>query len=101
MPPDDAGAAAGSSAQPPAAALTPQLEALESQGLLRTRRLLQSPQQAVVRVDGSDVLAFCSNDYLGLAADPRLRDAACEGAARYGVGGGASHLILEIGRAHV
>lgn len=100
MPLEDAGAAAGSSAQLPAAALTPQLEALESQGLLRTRRHLQSPQQATARVDGRDVIAFCSNDYLGLAADPRLRDAACEGAARYGVGGGASHLILGHGEAH-
>ena len=100
MPLEDAGAVAGSSAQLPAAALTPQLETLESGGLLRTRRLLQSPQQAAARVDGREVVAFCSNDYLGLAADPRLGVAACEGVARYGVGGGASHLILGHSEAH-
>ncbi len=97
---EDAGAQAGSSAQPPAAALAPQLAALKEQGLLRTRRLLQSPQQVNANVDGRDVIAFCSNDYLGLAADPRLREAAAEGAALYGVGAGASHLILGHGAAH-
>ncbi len=97
---EDAGVDAGSSAEPPAAALAPQIAALGAQGLLRTRRLLQSPQQAGVRVDGRDVIAFCSNDYLGLAADPRLRDAAIEGAALYGVGAGASHLILGHSAAH-
>ena len=100
MPLEEAGAVVGSSAQLPAAALTPQLKVLESDGLLRTRRLLQSPQQAEVRVDGRDVVAFCSNDYLGLAADPRLNEAAREGVSRYGVGGGASHLILGHSEAH-
>ena len=100
MPREDAGADAGTSAQLPAAALAPQLEVLEANGLLRTRRLLQSAQQAQARVDGREVVAFCSNDYLGLAADTRLRDAACEGASLYGVGGGASHLILGHGNAH-
>ena len=98
MPRDDAGA--GTSAQPPAAALAPQLAAQEAAGLWRTRRVLQSPQQVEARVDDQDCLAFCSNDYLGLAADARLREAACEGASRYGVGGGASHLILGHGAAH-
>ena len=51
-------------------------------------------------MDGRDVIAFCSNDYLGLAADPRLCEAAREGVARYGVGGGASHLILGHSEAH-
>lgn len=100
MPSENTGAVAGTSAQLPAAALAPQLQALESDGLLRRRRLLQSPQQAVARVDGREVVAFCSNDYLGLAADARLRDAACEGAARYGAGSGASHLILGHSDAH-
>jgi len=54
----------------------------------------------VARVDGRDVVAVCSNDYLGLAADPRLGEAACAGVARYGVGGGASHLILGHSEAH-
>ncbi len=97
---EDAVAAAGSSAELPAAALAPQIADLATQSLLRTRRLLQSPQQAEVHVDGCDVVAFCSNDYLGLAADPRLRDAAIAGAALYGVGAGASHLILGHSAAH-
>jgi 8-amino-7-oxononanoate synthase len=46
------------------------------------------------------MLAFCSNDYLGLAAHPRLVEALCEGAERYGVGSGASHLISGHSRAH-
>ena len=45
-------------------------------------------------VEGREVIAFCSNDYLGLASDPRLTAAAREGAERFGVGAGASHLIL-------
>lgn len=72
----------------------------EARGLRRTRRLLESPQRARVTVDGRDYVAFCSNDYLGLAADPRLAAAANEGIARYGVGGGASHLILGHSSAH-
>ena len=100
MPREEAGAVAGSSAEAPAAALAVQITALNAQGLLRTRCLLQSPQQAEVRVDGREVVAFCSNDYLGLAADPRLCAAAAEGAARYGVGAGASHLILGHSSAH-
>lgn len=72
----------------------------DARGLRRTRRLLETPQRSHVTVDGSEYLAFCSNDYLGLAADPRLVAAAREGAGRYGVGGGASHLILGHSAAH-
>ncbi len=72
----------------------------DARGLRRTRRLLATPQRAHVTVDGSEYLAFCSNDYLGLAADPRLVAAVREGAGRYGVGGGASHLILGHSAAH-
>ncbi len=76
------------------AELAADLELREAQGLRRRRRLLGSPQRARVRVDGSEFVAFCSNDYLGLAADPRLTAAARDGLERYGVGAGASHLIL-------
>jgi len=72
----------------------------DSQGLRRTRRQLQSPQRARVRVDGRDYIAFCSNDYLGLAADPRLAAAAKSGIDLYGVGAGASHLVLGHCTAH-
>jgi 8-amino-7-oxononanoate synthase len=67
---------------------------------MRGRRVLESPQGAHVVVDGREVVAFCSNDYLGLASDSRLTAAAREGAARYGVGAGASHLILGHSAAH-
>ena len=74
--------------------LSVELAALDMRGLRRHRRMLESPQSAHVVVDGRDLVAFCSNDYLGLAADPRLIAAACEGARASGVGAGASHLIL-------
>ena len=62
-------------------------------GLSRRRRIVDSPQGARLSVDGRDIVHFGSNDYLGLAADPRVVAAAQHGAARYGVGAGASHLI--------
>jgi 8-amino-7-oxononanoate synthase len=83
-----------------AAALHAELEELEAAGLRRTRRLLETPQGARVTVDGREFVAFCSNDYLGLAAHPELIEAARAGAARYGVGTGASHLILGHSTSH-
>jgi 8-amino-7-oxononanoate synthase len=70
-----------------------ELGQLDAQGLLRSRRLLESAQGAHVRVDGRDVLSFCSNDYLGLAAHPALIAAASQAVCDIGVGAGASHLI--------
>ena len=81
-------------------ALAAELAELEAQGLKRRRRVLESPQGARVRVDGRDYVAFCSNDYLGLAAHPELIEAAREGAARHGVGAGASHLLSGHTTAH-
>ncbi|MBI4183046.1 MAG: 8-amino-7-oxononanoate synthase [Proteobacteria bacterium] len=81
-------------------ALASELAELESRGLRRVRRVLQTAQSARVSVDGRTYLAFCSNDYLGLASDPRLARAAQEGCGRYGVGAGASHLILGHSEAH-
>lgn len=80
--------------------LAEQLRKREQQGLLRRRRILESPHASHVAIDGRDYLAFCSNDYLGLANDPRLIEVACEGAKRYGVGAGASHLINGHSAAH-
>lgn len=77
-----------------------ELAALEAQGLRRRRRVLQTPQRARVEVDGREYVAFCSNDYLGLAAHPELVAAAMEGAREWGVGAGASHLILGHTAAH-
>jgi len=84
----------------PFADLAAELAALDARGLTRHRRILETAQGARVTVDGRGVVSFCSNDYLGLAADPRLTAAAQDGAARYGVGAGASHLILGHSDAH-
>jgi 8-amino-7-oxononanoate synthase len=81
-------------------ALAAELAELEKAGLKRTRRVLETPQGARVTVDGREFVAFCSNDYLGLAAHPALIEAARDGAARFGVGAGASHLILGHSSAH-
>ncbi|WP_439860000.1 8-amino-7-oxononanoate synthase [Pseudomonas sp. MBLB4136] len=62
--------------------------------LYRQRPLLGSPQGPQVRVDGRELLAFCSNDYLGLANHPQVIEAWQAGARRWGVGGGASHLVI-------
>lgn len=70
-----------------------QLQELREQSLIRTRRQVDSACGPEVRVADRTLLAFASNDYLGLAADPVLVAAAQEGAARYGVGAGASHLV--------
>ena len=75
------------------AALPAALDARREDGLYRTRNLIDSAQGPRVRVDGVDVLSFCSNDYLGLANDPRVVSAMREGVLRWGVGSGASHLV--------
>lgn len=62
--------------------------------LYRQRPHLQSPQGPEVMVEGERLLAFCSNDYLGLANHPGVIAAMQQGAAKWGVGGGASHLVL-------
>ena len=73
--------------------LAASLEARRAENLYRRRLTLDSAQGPRVRVDGRDYLNFCSNDYLGLAAHPRLVEAFAQGAQRYGVGSGASHLV--------
>jgi 8-amino-7-oxononanoate synthase len=80
--------------------LKQQIAALETRGLRRKRKIAETACAPNVQVDGRAMLAFCSNDYLGLAAHPRLAEALQEGASRYGVGSGASHLISGHSRAH-
>jgi len=76
------------------------LDRRAADGLLRRRRLLDSPQTAHIQTDGKSVLSFCSNDYLGLANHPKLIAAMQQGAAKAGVGSGASHLITGHHRYH-
>ncbi|VVD85450.1 8-amino-7-oxononanoate synthase [Pandoraea eparura] len=68
--------------------------------LRRRRRVVSTPCQPHVCADGRDVLAFASNDYLGLASHPKIVEALIEGAQRYGAGSGASHLISGHSQAH-
>jgi 8-amino-7-oxononanoate synthase len=77
----------------PFAELQQELNDRAEQGLLRRRRVLESPQGVHVLVDGKPYLSFCSNDYLGLANHPQLIAALQAGAQQYGVGSGASHLV--------
>ena len=76
------------------------LAALDRETLRRSRRVLDSAQGAHVRVGGRDLANFSSNDYLGLAADPRLVDAVRRSLDDYGVGAGASPLVSGHLRAH-
>jgi 8-amino-7-oxononanoate synthase len=75
------------------AELAARLAQLDREGLKRCRRTLDAPCGPLARVGGRDLISFCSNDYLGLANDPALIDAACAGAKAWGVGSGASHLV--------
>ena len=80
--------------------LDSQLESLRQHELFRTRRVLESPQSREVVVNGRKLLNFSSNDYLGLANDPRIAEAFQEGVRKWGTGSGASHLISGHTRAH-
>jgi glycine C-acetyltransferase len=64
-----------------------ELEQIRSDGLFKTERVIVSPQGSTIRVqDGAEVLNFCANNYLGLADDPRLVEAAKQALDRWGYG---------------
>ena len=69
------------------------LDELKALGLHRRTRLVCGPQGPHVLLDGKPVLLLCSNNYLGLADHPRVREAAADAAMRWGVGAGASRLV--------
>lgn len=75
------------------AQLQNELDERAALGLLRTRRTLDTPQSPHIVVDDKPYLAFCSNDYLGLANHPQLIAALQRGAQQWGVGAGAAHLV--------
>ncbi len=69
------------------------LDELDREGLRRRLRLVSGPQGPRVLLDEAPVLLLCSNNYLGLADHPRVREAAAEAAMCWGVGAGASRLV--------
>ena len=73
--------------------LTARLARVRENGLYRVLRPIDGAQNAVVSLDGHDVLLFSSNNYLGLANHPVLKRAAAEAIERFGCGSGASRLI--------
>ena len=73
--------------------LTRQLQSLSENNLLRQRKTLESACSTQAVIDGRTVLAFCSNDYLGLASHPALADAVCASARQWGTGSGGSHVV--------
>src|SRR5436305_5707142 len=73
--------------------LQARLDDLRDRGLYRKLRLVSGPQGPRVLLNGKPVLLLCSNNYLGLADHPRVRQAAADAAMRWGAGAGASRLI--------
>ena len=80
--------------------LESRLADLRRQDMYRVRRNLEGPQGREVALEGRAFLNFSSNDYLGLAADPRVAEAFKQGIDRWGTGTGASHLICGHTAAH-
>ncbi len=69
------------------------LDALREQTLFRELRRVDSPQSARIQIDGREYLNFSSNDYLGLANHPALKEAAVRAIEKFGAGSGASRLV--------
>ncbi len=80
--------------------LDAELDALDAAQARRRRRVVDAYDGVRLRVAGREMLAFCSNDYLGLAQHPALREAAREAAARWGVGATASPQVCGHSAAH-
>ncbi len=78
-----------------------QLDQLRARSLDRHLREISSPQGPIIEVSGKRLVNFSSNDYLGLANDPRLREAAIAAVNEFGVGAGASRLISGTQSPHV
>ena len=74
--------------------LDEQLDGLKQQGLLRSFRILEGPQGARAQIDGQDVINLSSNNYLGLANHPQLKQAAINAIEQLGVGSGAVRTII-------
>ncbi|TNF92910.1 MAG: 8-amino-7-oxononanoate synthase [Gammaproteobacteria bacterium] len=84
----------------PEVQLSERLADRHARKLYRNRRVVEGPQSIYLKIDGHDVVSFCSNDYLGLANHPHVRAAFVRATEQYGVGAGAAHLITGHTRAH-
>jgi len=73
--------------------LNKRLTGIREQGLYRQLRRVDSPQSPRIEISGQTLLNFSSNDYLGLADEPALKEAAIEAVQKYGAGTGASRLV--------
>lgn len=80
--------------------LDARLAARHQNGLYRSRTTLASMQGPQVVVERREMLSFCSNDYLGLAAHPAVVEALRRGAERWGAGGGSAHLVIGHSQPH-
>lgn len=80
--------------------LRSELDARKERHLYRRRRIAESAQGPEMRIDGRTVVAFCSNDYLGLANHPDVNQAFRKGVAQWGSGSGAAHLVNGHSAAH-
>jgi 8-amino-7-oxononanoate synthase len=81
--------------------VTKLLDSLKSANLFRKRIAIDSAQSSRVVVNGSEVLNFCSNDYLGLSNDPKIKKSFQQAVEKYGVGSAASPLVCGRSTAHV
>ncbi|MFH1848026.1 MAG: 8-amino-7-oxononanoate synthase [Candidatus Omnitrophota bacterium] len=77
-----------------------ELDGLRSMGLYRELSAIEGKQSAKIRIKGKDCINLCSNNYLGLANNPRMKKAAIEAVSRYGCGSGASRLVAGSMRLH-
>lgn len=82
------------------AVIKQEMDSVSIQGLYRKRPLIESAQGAVIRINGKDVINFCSNDYLGFAGHPEIARAFKLGVDQYGAGCGASQLVCGYTSAH-
>lgn len=80
--------------------LRERVDALAARELYRVRRVVDGSHAVALRVDGQPCLNFCANDYLGLAADPRVADAAANALRDHGTGSGAAALVSGHNRLH-
>lgn len=80
--------------------ISEQLAALRRRDMYRRRRVVEGPQGREIVVEGRRLLNFCSNDYLGLAADERIRDSLARALSRWGTGSGSSQLVCGYTAAH-